>query len=588
MDESTAASGFEPGTIIAGKYRIDRRLAEGGMGFVVAGTHLHLDQPVALKFLREGMTLQPEALARFTREGKAAALLRSEYVARVLDAGVTAEGMPYLAMEYLEGESLALALQRQGPLDVSSAAEYVIQACEGLAEAHSRGIVHRDIKPYNLFLVERAIGWRTIKILDFGISKSSLANAGNIVTGSILGSPCYMSPEQLRSSASVDHRTDIWSLGATLYELIVGRSAFDAFLTLPEIVASILANPAPDVRELRPDVPEELAAIIVRCLAKNRQVRFQSAGELARALLPFAPTRAHVPALRAASMAPAPPVDRVNVATGSFPMLPGGEGQWLEFAEGAAGRTTGTELSVRSEVRGPAKTESSPSTAPLALVIAGSGAPENPREPQQEAPPPKKPIRGWIATATLALGVAAALLFVWAGTRGGATKSDAASTGANASPPVSATVPDPGSAAGLAVPSAASDRVELVVRVSPPQSHLIVDGQPVENPFRVTYPKNGPSHSILARAWGYEPKSEVVSLARDTVVDLELDRNVVSASIATIPASSRANRVAPAGTPESRGSASSGAAAATKQDITPAGGQAPLRAIEVNDPYGAQ
>jgi hypothetical protein len=579
MDESIVRSGFEPGTIIAGKYRIDRWLAEGGMGFVVAGTHLHLDQPVALKFLRQGMSLQPEALARFTREGKAAALLRSEYVARVFDAGVTAEGMPYMAMEYLEGESLALSLQRQGVLDVSSAAEYIIQACEGLAEAHSRAIVHRDIKPYNLFLVERAAGWRAIKVLDFGISKASFADATHIATSSIIGSPCYMSPEQLRSSASVDHRTDIWSLGATLYELLGGKSAFDAYLSLPEIIASILANPAPDVRELRPDVPQELAAIIVRCLAKNRHVRFQSAGELATALLPFAPPRAHVPAERAASMAPTPPVDRgLNVATGSFPMLPGGEGQWLDFAESLGGRATRTEFAVRGEERGPTKMEPGGSTAPLALSVAGAETLENSEE--QEAAAPERPTRGWVAASAIALGVGAVLVSVLVGTRAGATKA-ATITAANASPPASAALPDPGPVARLAPLQEEAERVELVVRVSPPQSRLTVDDQPVENPYRVTYPKDGPSHSIEARAWGYEPRSEVVSLARDTVVDLALERHVEWS-----PPAPRANRVTPESSKGARGSAT--AAAPAKQDITSAGGHSPLRPIEVNDPYGAQ
>src|SRR5579862_7076618 len=149
MDRDATQAPFEPGSTIAGKYRIDRTIAEGGMGYVVAATHLHLDQPVAVKFLRGDVSTGLDALARFTREAKAAAQLRSEYVARVLDAGVVEDGTPYMVMEYLEGESLARALSLRGPMDVPSAVEYLIQACEALAEAHARGIVHRDIKPYN-------------------------------------------------------------------------------------------------------------------------------------------------------------------------------------------------------------------------------------------------------------------------------------------------------------------------------------------------------------------------------------------------------------------------------------------------------
>ena len=147
MANASSRLAVEIGSIVAGKYRIDRILAEGGMGVVVAATHLHLEQSVALKFLRGGVNMQLDALARFTREAKAAAQLRSEYVARVIDAGATEDGTPYMAMEYLEGQSLARTLQTLGRLDVASAVEYAIQACEGLAEAHSRRIVHRDIKP---------------------------------------------------------------------------------------------------------------------------------------------------------------------------------------------------------------------------------------------------------------------------------------------------------------------------------------------------------------------------------------------------------------------------------------------------------
>jgi hypothetical protein len=296
------------GTVVAGKYRVDRILAEGGMGVVVAATHLQLGRCVAVKFLRGTpghVDLQWDALARFSLEAKTVARLRSEHVAHVLDAGVTDDGTPYMVMEYLKGDTLARSLESHGALEVATAVEYAIQACEGLAEAHAHGIVHRDIKPYNLFLVERWPGWYAIKIVDFGISKVAFSEMPNLVTSVIVGTPCYMSPEQLRSTATVDHRSDIWSLGATLHELLAGRAAFDASQTLPEIVTAILEKPAPSLHALRAEVPEELAAIVTRCLAKDREARFQSAGEVAMALLAFAPPRARVPAERAAAMKPA-------------------------------------------------------------------------------------------------------------------------------------------------------------------------------------------------------------------------------------------------------------------------------------------
>ena len=282
------------GEVVSGKFRIERVLGQGGMGVVVAAKHLQLDETVALKFLRAHASSDPDALARFAREARAAAKLKSEHVARVLDAGIADDGTPYIVMEYLEGRTLGRVLEDQGRLDVATAAEYAIQTCEGLAEAHARGIVHRDIKPENLFLVERSQGWRVLKILDFGISKFDVARGApdaNIATQSMMGSPCYMSPEQLRSTATVDHRTDIWSLGATLFELIAGGTAYRAGQSLPQLIAAILEQPTPRLVDIWPDVPAELSAVVARCMTKDREERFGSAAELALALLPFAPKR---------------------------------------------------------------------------------------------------------------------------------------------------------------------------------------------------------------------------------------------------------------------------------------------------------
>jgi serine/threonine protein kinase len=292
------------GDIVSGKFRIERVIGQGGMGVVVAAKHLQLDEMVALKFLRAQATSDPEALARFMREARAAARLKSEHVARVLDVGVSDEGTPYIVMEHLEGRTLGKVLEEAGRLEVSTATEYVIQACEGLAEAHARGIVHRDVKPENLFLVERSQSWRVIKVLDFGISKVSLARdeTSNIATQNMMGSPCYMSPEQLRSTANVDHRTDVWSLGATLFELLAGATAYRSDQPLPQLIAAILEVPAPALSDLWPDVPPELSAVVSRCLSKDRGARFASVAELALALLPFAPKRARAHAERAVSV----------------------------------------------------------------------------------------------------------------------------------------------------------------------------------------------------------------------------------------------------------------------------------------------
>jgi serine/threonine-protein kinase len=294
-----------PGDLIAGKFRVERVVGEGGMGFVVEATHLQLEERVALKFLRRSAMSMPDVVSRFAQEARAAVRLKSEHVARIIDVGAREDGTPFMVMEFLEGADLGQTLERNGPLGISDALEYIIQACEGVGEAHARGIVHRDIKPENLFLVTRDDGWKLVKVLDFGISKAALTNSPAALLGhetkSLMGSPFYMSPEQLRSTRTVDHRADIWSLGVVLFELLSGTVPFDPDRTFTELVADILETPHRRLRLFRPDVPPELEQIVDRCLEKDRTLRFQNCAELAIALLPFAPRRSRVTAERTTS-----------------------------------------------------------------------------------------------------------------------------------------------------------------------------------------------------------------------------------------------------------------------------------------------
>lgn len=280
------------GDVLAGKYRVERVLGKGGMGVVVAATHLTLGQRVALKFLLPQATEDPQLVARFLREARAAAAIRSEHVARVLDVGELPGGAPYLVMEYLEGRDLAAELTQHGPLPVPLAVDFVLQACEALVEAHALGIVHRDVKPANLFLVKRTDGSPCIKVLDFGIAKQVEQQGTDALTRTtaILGSPLYMSPEQVRASTKVDLRTDVWSLGIVLHELLTGRPAFDA-TTASALLAMIAADPPTPLRALRPDAPVALEALIARCLEKNVAARTPSVAALARELAPFASER---------------------------------------------------------------------------------------------------------------------------------------------------------------------------------------------------------------------------------------------------------------------------------------------------------
>src|SRR5882724_2869896 len=275
--------------VIAGKYRVERVIGRGGMGVVVAAWHLELDQRVALKFLLPDLVERGESAERFRREARAAARIKSEHVARVIDVG-TWEGAPYMVMEYLDGRDLGSELRERGSLPIQDCVDYVLQAIEAVAEAHALGIVHRDLKPENLFLTRRVDGSRTIKVLDFGISKSiilgSIDQPSLTRTATIMGSPFYMSPEQMRTPRNVDVRSDIWALGAILYDLIGGQPPYVAE-TIPQLCALMLESDPSPLRQLRPEVPSELEAVVAGCLVKDMNKRYSSVAELAQALIPF-------------------------------------------------------------------------------------------------------------------------------------------------------------------------------------------------------------------------------------------------------------------------------------------------------------
>jgi serine/threonine-protein kinase len=391
------------------------------MGVVVAAHHLQLDEKVALKFLLPEALGNPEAVARFDREARAAVKIKSEHVARVIDVGRLETGAPYMVMEYLEGGDLAAWLHQRGPMPVEQAIAFVLQACEAIAEAHAVDIVHRDLKPANLFCIRRADGQLSVKVLDFGISKVAghgvaAHDMGMTSTSAIIGSPIYMSPEQMQSSKAVDARTDIWSLGIILFELIAGRPPF-AGESATELAIKIATEPPPPLRAFRPDVPPGLEAVLGQCLQKDRTRRFPNVAELSVALLPFAPRRSRASVERIAgtlqvaglstsalAMAASPQDPRTLVSAGQPTTVP------------PVSRTAATNASKKSvailvvaastvvlvgsagalvlgkAMRGPAREVHPPSTA--ALGAATAPAPENapPVAASAPAPIPSAPV----------------------------------------------------------------------------------------------------------------------------------------------------------------------------------------------------
>ena len=319
-DASPPAPAAALGDVLLGRYRLERVIGEGGTGVVYAARDSRSGTQVAIKLLRRALETE-ELRTRFIREARATGKLAMNHVVRVLDAGALEERdrTPYMVMELLEGRDLARVLAEDGTLPLEQAIECMMQVCGVLREAHARGIVHRDLKPANLFLTRQEPGIVHVKVLDFGISKvfdrKLVEEDGQpevTVPYVMLGSPRYMAPEQIRNSKEVDARADLWSVGAVLFQLLTGVHVFEASGTVQASVAALSGEPR-RLEDFFPNAPPGLGDVIRRCLAKDRDARYQSAGELAAALRPFAPRPG------SSTMPLAPVVDSARARRGTVP-----------------------------------------------------------------------------------------------------------------------------------------------------------------------------------------------------------------------------------------------------------------------------
>jgi serine/threonine-protein kinase len=305
------------GTILGDTYEVQRRLGEGGMGRVYQARHVRLGRAYAIKIMHQMFAADRDALARFRREAVAASTIQSNNVAQVFDVNATRDGQPYLVYEYIDGEDLGTLLERDGALPIGRAVHIARQVAAGLAVAHAAGVVHRDLKPENVMLVKTADGADVAKLLDFGIAKVQQEDKLTR-TGALLGTPAYMAPEQARGGSSIDHRCDIYALGAMIYRAVTGRPAFsgeDAGRTLTSVIWDEPARP----KSLRRDLPDALELVIQQAMAKDPDKRFKSMGELDAALAPFdasasATTRILDPAPGAAPAPGRPPTGDVGRA----------------------------------------------------------------------------------------------------------------------------------------------------------------------------------------------------------------------------------------------------------------------------------
>ncbi len=417
-----------PGTILLGKYRVEDVIGTGGMGRVVRASHLYLQQSVAIKILLPEMAQNASTVSRFLREAQATVQLKSEHIARVIDVGTLPDGTPLMVMEYLTGNDLNQILRHHGPQSPAVVCDLMLQACEGIAEAHAADIVHRDIKPSNFFITQRPDGSMLLKILDFGISKTPVGVTDLTGTQAVLGTPTYMPPEQMKSGRDADARSDIWSIGVVMYQLLTGRPPFggESYAALVRQVNG--EPPAPMMVQM----PAGLGEVILRCLEKDPKNRHQNAGELARMLAPFAsdPIAAALSAARTTRI-----LQHKAGVPGAVPLAAGG------------GLATPVPLS-------PAQLTPRTWPPPPSSISQGAGQ----LTYQVRSP------RGWIIAS-------AAALVILAGTGGYVmnelTKDDEPALRDEPQAPAAMTAPTPPPAAAAAAPAPAADPPA----VAPPPAH---------------------------------------------------------------------------------------------------------------------
>ncbi len=482
-----------PGETVGGRYVVERLVGKGGMGAVLAAADSESGGQVAVKVMVGEAVTNSDSSKRFLRELRAVWALDHPHVVKLLDYGTLADGAPYMVLELLDGRSLDQLITDHGPLPIDESVDYLIQACEGVAAAHALGIVHRDLKPGNLFRIAGSDGRPHVKVLDFGISKANRdldphTDAESLTeTNMLLGSPQYMSPEQVRSSKDVDARTDIWALGVVLYRLLTGRRPFEAKSVGEQFAMVINAQPHP-LQTWRSDVPLDLERVILTCLAKSRVKRWQDVGQLAMALAPFGPAGSAERAIRCAAV-----LEHAGVASASFPgVLEPGDDETTSVDP----RRSGAELASHLDGDSTRLAGSSLSVKTAAPVIL----------PQRRRSWP------WLAPTLVTLVTLVIALVA------GSYLLSSSSTEVTEGDTVAASGPTAPESGAVAVEAPASS-VEIRIRTTPTDAAILVDGQPVPSDEPLTLAKGSASHQLIVRAPGHLPEER----SFDALVDRDME-----------------------------------------------------------------
>jgi eukaryotic-like serine/threonine-protein kinase len=471
------------GRVLDGRYRVERLLGRGGMGAVYDGRHAIVGKRVAIKMLHAEFAANEEVLKRFYREAQAAAAIGHKNIIDIMDVGVTPANEPYIVMEYLEGEDLESMLVRTGPLSLEAACGILEPALNALGAAHAKGIVHRDLKPANIFLCREQGGAPTVKLIDFGISKFSGAAGSTKLTqtGSLLGTPAYMSPEQARGDQSVDHRTDLYAVGVILYQMLTGSLPFvgDNYNTL--LISVLTAEPRP-LRQLNPRIPTDAEALVLKELSKDPAARSQSAIEMLEAFKGLA--------------------------------------AYKERGNGLSLLGTQLHAGVASGDIGAATDRGGGSSASRVLSQMAKATPGVWSGTEAKKGPRPALVGGLVAAAVIAVAAVVFVLLRGSGTPVAPVAPVAAPIVAPAAPPpAAAPVPAP-----AAAPEPAVARVVSIRVVGAPEgAQILFDGAAVPmNPFSVE-PKEG-LVKLEVRAPGYEPFATMIAPSEDREVPVSLDK----------------------------------------------------------------
>ena len=487
------------GEIVAGSYRLVRVLGEGGMGTVYEAQHLRLDRRFAVKVLKPEIAANAEMFDRFRREAEISSASRHENVVEVFDFNVDKDGAPYIVMEFLEGETLADRVARRGRLGLEETARVVEEAASGLEATHARGVVHRDLKPQNLFLVRRAKRHDFVKILDFGISKV-LHVEGDFTTkqGSVLGTPNYMAPEQLEGG-DVDARTDVWALGAIVYECLTGQRAFSG-PTIPGVLYAVChAEPRP-LRELAPEVSQSVADVIARAIRKKRSERYETADAFRRAFLTACG--------RAVSIAPGPSGSPTQPGVPTLSVDAKIVVRSMDTGDGSAPTMAAIGLGAQELGASMAATPATLGTASHAMAV------------------PRATKARWPLVMLGAIVVAGAVgTVVWRGSVDRRAPSA----------PLAPAAADSGPAAPSVVPAAAAS-IELHLRIEPANASVLLDGTPVTPPLRL--PRADVTHVLVVRAEGYAEVTRTIRADADADLAVRLEKLAEPAATAKTPPTS--------------------------------------------------